>query len=115
MTKREKRNYIRMDSLHLLDYLVVDNVGLQTDYSMGRTLDISENGLSLEVTKAIAPDDTLVVTVGLEEDLIDITGEVRHCEKVAERFVLGIEFTDITDEGIKILNKYIIAFNKHIY
>lgn len=113
MTDNEKRNFIRMDALHLLDYLVIDREGRQTTYSMGRTLDVSEQGLKLEVTHAVSPGDTLLITVGLEDDLIDLTGEVIHCEQEANRFVLGIEFSDISDEGDRVLKKYIVAFNAH--
>jgi len=113
MDNNEKRSYIRMDSLHLLDYLTIDRDGQQTNYSMGRTLDISEHGLKLEVTHAMSPGDTLLITVGLEEDLVDITGEVIHCEQEANRYILGIEFSDISDEGNRILKKYIIAFNTY--
>ncbi len=102
-----------MDSLHLLDYLVIDREGKQTTYSMGRTLDVCENGLKLEVTHAVSPDDTLLITIGLEENLIDLTGEVKHCEQEAHRFILGIEFSDISDEGNRILREYILAFNTH--
>ena len=110
MKTGEKRNYIRLDSLHLLDYLVIDRQGRQTTYSMGRTLDVSEHGLKIEVTQAVHKDDTLLVTVGLEDDLIDLTGEVKYCEKISDRYTLGIEFSDISDEGLRILKRYIIAF-----
>ena len=113
MKSDEKRNYIRMDSLHLLDYLVINRAGQQTTYSMGRTLDVSEHGLKLEVTQPVCDGDTLLVTVGIEDDLVDLTGEVKHCEKESNRYAIGIEFSDISDEGLRILKKYIIAFNKH--
>ena len=113
MNKSEHRNYIRLDSLHLLDYLIIDRDGRQTTYSMGRTLDVSEHGLKLEVTHAVSPGDSLLLTVGLENDLIDLTGEVLHCKKNANRYILGIEFSDISDKGMLILNKYIKAFKKH--
>ena len=102
-----------MDSLHLLDYLVVDQEGNQTTYSMGRTLDVSEHGLKLEVTKPVDDGDSLIITVGLEDDLIDLTGEVKYSKEHSNRYEIGIEFSDIRDEGIRILKKYITAFNKH--
>lgn len=113
MKKGEKRSYIRLDSLHLLDYLIIDREGRQTTHSMGRTLDVSEHGLKLEVTEPMSNGDTLLVTLGLEDDLIDLTGKVKYSQKTADRYTVGIEFSDISDEGIRILEKYIIAFNKH--
>ncbi len=113
MNKGEKRNFIRLDSLHLLDYLVIDREGRQTTYSMGRTLDVSEHGLQLEVTQPVSMGDNLIVTVGLEDDLIDLIGEVKYSNKISTRYTVGIEFSDISDDGLRILKKYIIAFNTH--
>lgn len=102
-----------MDSLHLLDYLVIDREGRQTTYSMGRTLDVSEHGLKMEVTQPVASGDTLLVTVGIEDDLIDLMGEVKYSRKVSGHYTIGIEFSEISDEGVRVLKNYIIAFNKH--
>jgi len=113
MKKGEKRSYIRMDSLHLLDYLIIDREGWQTTHSMGRTLDVSEHGMKLEVTQPVSNGDTMLITVGLENELIDLTGEVKYSKKISNRYTIGIEFSDISDNGIRILKKYIIAFNKH--
>jgi c-di-GMP-binding flagellar brake protein YcgR len=113
MSNNENRNYIRLDSLHLLDYLIIDREGRQTTYSMGRTLDVSEHGMKLEVNHAVDTGDTLLITVGIENNLVDLTGEVIHCKKIKDRYILGIEFSDISDKGMEILKIYIIAFNKH--
>lgn len=106
----EHRHFIRKNSLHLLDYLVIDQHGLQTTYSMGRTLDVSENGLRLETNGPVAKGDTLLITVGLEDDLVELRGEVVHTEIVDERHVAGIEFQDISVEGRRIFKKYTEAF-----
>ena len=113
MANGEKRHFIRLDSLHLLDYLIIDQEGRQTTYSMGRTLDVSENGLKLETTQPISKGDTLVITVGLEDDLIDLKGVAKHCEEESGRYTTGIEFLDISPEGKRVFKKYTEAFKKH--
>ena len=110
MTPTEHRHSIRKNSLHLLDYLIIDQHGLQTTYSMGRTLDVSENGLKLETTHEISKGDTLLITVGLEEDLVDLRGEVVHTEILDGCYITGIEFLDISAEGRRIFKKYAEAF-----
>jgi len=92
MSPTEQRRFIRKNALHLLDYLIFDQNGLQTTYSMGRTLDVSENGLKLETTEQIAIGDTLLITVGLEDDLIDLRGEVVYTEVEAQRTLPGLNF-----------------------
>ncbi|MDO9069622.1 MAG: PilZ domain-containing protein, partial [Deltaproteobacteria bacterium] len=110
MTPTEHRHSIRKNSLHLLDYLIIDQNGLQTIYSMGRTLDVSENGLKLETTKKISKGDTLLITVGLEDDLVDLRGEVVHTEILDGFHITGIEFIDISADGRRIFKKYAEAF-----
>jgi len=110
MAPTEQRRFIRKNALHLLDYLVIDKNGQQTTYSMGRTLDVSENGLKLETTEQITKGDTLLITIGLEDDLIDLRGEVIHTEIEAQRHITGIEFQDISEEGRRIFRKYAEAF-----
>ncbi len=111
MKATEHRQFIRKNALHLLDYLVIDPHGLQTTYSMGRTLDVSENGLKLETTQPISHRDTLLITIGVEDDLIDLRGEVVHTKIIDEQYVSGIEFQDISEEGRRILKKYAEAFH----
>jgi len=110
MIQGEKRHFIRLDSLHLLDYIVVDSHGIRGRYSMGRTLDISENGIKLETNKPLLTGDTLIVTIGLEEDLIDLQGEVAYTRPESNMFISGIQFTEINDEGRRIFKKYTKAF-----
>ena len=59
MTQREQRKFIRYDSLHLLDYQVLDEDGNPGIYSMGRTIDVSIDGLKLETTTEFKVDTHL--------------------------------------------------------
>lgn len=109
MESCEKRNSIRMNSLHLLDYVVLDLQGMVTTYSMGRTLDISERGLKVEVNQPMSNGDILLIRVCLEDDLIDLTGKVKYSIKVSNRYETGIEFLVINDRGMLLLKRNIIA------
>ena len=110
MKKRDKRRFIRQDALHLLDYLVVDKEGRPSTYSMGRTLDISENGILMETVYPIPPGSSLVITLGIEDNLMDISGQLMHTGPIAGRYASGIEFIRVNKEGRKILNHYIEIF-----
>jgi len=110
MTQDENRNFIRLDSLHLLDYIVVNSHGIRGRYSMGRALDISENGIKMETNGPLLTGDTLIVTIGLEEDLIELQGEVAYTRPESGQFISGIQFTEINDEGRRIFKKYTKAF-----
>lgn len=102
----EKRQFERQDAEHLLNFLVYERDGRQTVYSMGKTLDVSENGLKLETRQPMHANDTLLITVGLEDELIDLLGEVRYIGKTSDSYVTGIHFSDISQKGKRILKQY---------
>lgn len=112
MKEREKRRFIRYDALHLLDYIVLDAEGNQGLYSMGRTIDVSIDGLKLETVYPLDPNTRLLITVGLEDDLIDLEGRTTHMSPRDGRFISGITFLRISKEGRRILARYVEAFNE---
>ena len=113
MTHGEKRKFIRWDSIHLLDYIVLDQDGSEGRYSMGRTLDVSLNGLKLETAYEIPLEAELEITVGIEEDLVDLVGRVTHKSQKGGRHVSGIEFVKMSAEGRRVFRLYTDAFKKY--
>lgn len=114
MAHGEKRKYIRWDSIHLLDYVLIEPDGSRGRYSMGRTLDVSLNGIKMETVYRLPADSEIEITVGIEEDLIDLTGRVTHTNVRGGRYVSGIEFVRMSAEGRRIFRLYNDAFKKHL-
>lgn len=112
MTHREQRKFIRFDSLHLLDYIVLDEQGNPGIYSMGRTIDVSIDGIKLETTTPFKADTRLLITVGIEDDLVDLEGRTTHASPHDGRYVSGVTFLKITKEGRRVFTKYVDAFRK---
>ena len=112
MTETEKRRFIRYDALHLLDYTVMNADGSQGIYSMGRTLDVSIDGIKLEIKDRLEPGTLLLVTVGLEDHLVELRGEIIHTTPTAGRFVSGVAFRQMTKEGRAIFARYTEAFRQ---
>ncbi len=110
MTPTEKRKFIRLDSLHLLDYIIVDKSGNECGYSMGRTLDVSINGIKMETVLQISLDMQLIITLGLEDNLIDVIGKPIHTATSDNRFVSGIEFNKVNGADRAILRRYVDEF-----
>ena len=113
MTEKEKRKFIRIDSLNL-SYVLVDPSDEDDEkQTMGRTLDVSEAGIRLETAVPVEMDSTLMMTIGLEEELVDIKGRVVHSSKGEEdRYQLGVEFFEKDEKTSKILKKFIAAFQR---
>ena len=112
MKQREHRKFIRYDSLHLLDYLVLDDEGKAGTYSMGRSIDVSIDGIKLETIYPLKADTRLLLTIGLEDDLVDLEGQTTHAAPSDGRFVSGVTFLKISKNGRRVLAKYVEAFRK---
>ena len=108
----ENRKHQRMASLNLL------HVGVYKDddlikQGVGRTLNISESGILLEIHFPIDTDNVVVqVAIGLKEDLLEIKGKSMRCLQAENgKYQIGILFDKITSETTdKILKEYIEAF-----
>ncbi len=112
MTHGEQRKFIRYGALHLLDYIILDSRGRTTTYSMGRTIDVSIDGIKLETHIPIKNDSRLLITIGLEDDLIDLEGRTTHETAGNGRYISGVTFIKVTKNGRRILAKYVEAFQK---
>jgi len=108
----ERRHFIRPEALNLLDYLVVDAQGRQGEYSMGRTLNISKGGILMETHIPLPEGQQVMITLGLEDNLVDIMGRIVYTTYDAGMHQNGIEFFHVAENDKKILNRYTEAFHK---
>ena len=108
----EKREYSRVDSIYLLNYVNLDENDKEMMQGMGRTMNVSESGIMLETHVAFKENDTVDVVVGLKEDMVPIRGKVIFTRTTeTSRFQSGIQFLDIEDAPLATLRRYIDAFN----
>ncbi len=109
---KERRRYIRPEALNLLDYLVVDQQGRQGEYAMGRTLNVSQGGILMETHIPLPVGQQVMITLGLEDQLIDVMGRIIYDTYDAGRHQNGIEFFHVADDDRKILNRYVEEFHR---
>ncbi len=110
MVSKDKRKHLRVNSLNL-SYVFVDGDNDEEKQTIGRTLNVSESGILLETYIPVNLNDTLLLTIGLKEDLINIKGIVVHIAKDEnEKYEVGVQFKDKDKVAAKILEKYIKAF-----
>lgn len=113
MTNDEKRKHSRIDSLHLLNYIYSEVKDEGLTQGMGRTLNISESGVLLETHTPISVGVTISLTIGFEENVMDIKGRVVYTkENATDMYESGIEFYGFEKDAQGILKQYIKAFNK---
>lgn len=108
----EKRKHSRIGSTNLLNYIYLDEGEGDATQGMGRTLNVSESGLLLETHNPIDTKNIISLTVGFEEEMMDIRGRVVYSKKnEAGMYETGIEFFDINEDVLKVLRNYISEFN----
>jgi hypothetical protein len=75
-------------------------------------MNVSEKGILLETHIPLPKGQLLLITIGLRNELFEFKGRVVRCETCANEFhCAGIEFVDVSPEGMAILRGFLQAFN----
>ena len=110
MTSANQRRHIRIDSLNL-SHITVSEEDIVVYQGMGRTLNVSESGILLETKSQIPAGGTLMVSIGLEDDLMELKGQVVFSKETGPGMhETGIEFIDMDETVLPMLRKFIQAF-----
>lgn len=72
----ERRQAERRYALRFLDYQVISASGEVNGRGLARTLNVSEAGLRLETGQFFEPGQHLRITLGLDNDLVQVDGTV---------------------------------------
>lgn len=105
-TQNEQRKSRRIASLNL-SYVCLDENGRAVKQGIGRTLNVSEAGILLETHFPIQPDYTIILGIGLHDEVVDIKGRPVHIR--ARRngvHEVGIEFLGLDDSSRRILSAF---------
>ena len=110
MQDSDQRKFERKDSLNIIGYDILGEEGESVLHGMGRTLNVSESGLLLETHNPLSKGQTLMITVGLEDDTVELKGHVTYVASASsETFNSGIEFMEIDENGKRVLGKFLEA------
>lgn len=108
----DNRKHPRFDSGNLLSYVCLDNQNKIIQQGMGKTIDVSEGGILLETHVSISPDYTILLSIGFEDEMADIKGNVIYSRKRNDGMIeSGIRFDNITNDCNNILLSFIKKFH----
>ncbi|MFA6010556.1 MAG: PilZ domain-containing protein [Desulfobacteraceae bacterium] len=108
----DNRKHPRFDSGNLLSYVCLDNQNKIIQQGMGKTIDVSEGGILLETHVSINPDYTILLSIGLEDEMADIKGNVIYSRKRNDGMIeSGIRFDNVTKDCNGILLSFIKKFH----
>ncbi len=109
----QKRKFPRVDSLNLLSYFCVDKNHRVVHQGMGRTLNVSEGGILLETTEPIPEEYTIYLSIGFDEDVTDVKGEIAYTkEGENNRSQAGIKFINPDETTRRLIARYVEAFER---
>jgi hypothetical protein len=102
--RSERRQYIRRESTHPVSYVCIDENGREIGEGMGTTLNLSSGGALLETFFPVKTPYVLLLSFDLEDSLIELRGEVVHCEQLdAGAYHVGIRFEQNEEKGQELI------------
>jgi hypothetical protein len=108
----EQRKHPRVDTCNLISYLAIRENGEITDQSMGRALNISQGGILLETTRLIFSEYISLMSVDLDNNLIEIKGDVVYSKDNGSGMIEnGVRFKGEHHEIIRFAAKLIKVFH----
>jgi hypothetical protein len=104
----DRRREPRVRVLRLVHVDQHDEAGELTDLTVGRTADLSQHGMRLELSHPLPLRARVRLTVALGERILTLDGLVRYVdESENESSAVGIEFLDLTDDDVKALTEFL--------
>lgn len=107
----ERRRDPRFESLNLVQCSVSTPMGEELN-TLGRTLDISESGILLELAESLPSlpslPETVNLTIAIEDRIIEARGKVIHQKQGGGSATAGVEFSVIAEDD----REYIADFLK---
>ena len=108
----EQRKYPRVETCNLVSYMLFGENGKIEDQGMGRALNISQGGILLETSRLILSEHISVMSVDLDNNLIEIKGNVVYSKDNGFGMIQnGIRFEGEHDKNVQFATKLIRAFH----
>jgi hypothetical protein len=108
----ERRIYPRVKTCNLISYLAISGNGEIADQGMGRALNISQNGIFLETSRLIFSEFVSLMSVDMDNHLIEIKGEVIHSGSSRSGMIgNGIRLQGERHENIRFATRLIKVFH----
>lgn len=113
MNTEDHRKHPRFDSINL-SYICLDESEAVVHQAMARTINISDGGILMETHFEMKKGYTLIASVGLKDETVDVKGRVVHVQSASEgKYVAGIEITSIESGDESLWIDFIQKISEH--
>jgi len=105
----EIREYIRYDSLNLVSYIIYSEDGISISQGIGRTLNMSQGGILLEIEDLLDEDiKNISMTIAIGENVVNVGGRVAFTLITTAGFTeYGIQFIGTDRKTSEIIECFI--------
>jgi c-di-GMP-binding flagellar brake protein YcgR len=112
MADKDKRKYPRVTTHNVVSYICLDADGHQIAEGMGTTVDISQGGTLLETSRPIEAEYILLMSIDLDNNMVETKGKVAHSRSVGPgKYLTGIQFLGEREEVTKVVKNFIIDYH----
>ena len=111
----ERRQAERRYALNFLDYEVISDTDVVLGRGLARTLNVSESGLRLETSQFFEPGQQLRITLGLNNELVQINGRVINSQPETDDLCSsGVMFLEFDETDRRTYRKHFDALKNAI-
>jgi len=104
---KELRKSIRVDAQLFISYDILDENGKVVQAGMALSEDLSKSGVKLKDRSQIPLDRSIQIHLAVGDEVIDLSGKVRHVQKVSgSNYHIGVEFQELDEEILKRLMRF---------
>ncbi len=112
MDPAERRKHVRVETANLISHELIDKDGQIVSRSMGKALNVSRSGILLETSHPIYAESVSLMTVDMDNNLIEIRGRIVYCRETdSGMYQAGISFIGSDDETAKFAVKLIKLYH----
>jgi len=102
MSKGDKRKHPRVKTNNEIAYVILDDRDNEIDEGLGKIVNVSLGGILIETIKPIGLQNILLTTTGIDDERINMKGDVTHCRmEDSKTFRTGVQFLE-TKENIEL-------------
>ena len=107
IANQERRQKRRISAINLAN-IEIDDDAAGAEELVGRTLDLSSEGMRVELVHALPVGSSVRVRLALGDRLLDVGAVVRSSAEIAgDMTAVGLEFTQIADDSREALIAYL--------
>jgi hypothetical protein len=94
----------RLQKLSFLSFINREGAEQKTPVSLGRTLNISQTGIGIEVLQQVAIGSIMEMEIALADEIIPVNGKVVHTHLLDNGFwYIGIAFDTVQDKLVYVV------------